>query len=195
MGYIHRRYLLRSGQSAFEQNMGLGWRRFCGRPWHQKISHGVYTDAEWGSCVMDIDETEKSVVEHNWNRMVFDKWHRQGDRVFAHLNFGFELVSPTLFYQDSSKEWYQAFWGVLIDLIIGFLGLIINAFDNQTKSWAWLSSPLIIKLFVILDDNHDYFVYKTFTHTSNKPDSSDKVLQWQDYMQGTFAPCISNVLS
>ncbi len=68
------------------------------------------------------------------------------------------------------KEWYQAFIWVLIDLIIGFLGLIIKAFDNQTEIWGWLSSPLIIKRFEILDDNHDYFVYKTFTHKSNKPD-------------------------
>jgi hypothetical protein len=28
------------------------------------------------------------------------------------------------------------FFGVLIDLIIGFLGLIIKAFDNQTEIWA-----------------------------------------------------------
>jgi len=31
---------------------------------------------------------------------------------------------------------------------------------------------LIIKLFEMLDDNHDYFVYKTFTHKSNKPDKT-----------------------
>jgi hypothetical protein len=31
---------------------------------------------------------------------------------------------------------YQAFFWVLIDLIIGFLGLIIKAFDNQTEIWA-----------------------------------------------------------
>ncbi len=46
-----------------------------------------------------------------------------------------------------SKSWYQAFFWVLIDLIIGFLTLIIKAFDNQTEIWDWLSSPLIIKLF------------------------------------------------
>ncbi len=68
------------------------------------------------------------------------------------------------------KEWYHAFWGVLIDLIIGFLGLIIKSFDNQTERWTWLSNPLIIKLFEMLDDNHDYFVYKRFTHKSNKSD-------------------------
>jgi hypothetical protein len=28
---------------------------------------------------------------------------------------------------------YQAFWGVLIDLIVEFLGLIINPFVNQTE--------------------------------------------------------------
>jgi hypothetical protein len=35
-----------------------------------------------------------------------------------------------------TKAAYQAFLGVLIDLIIGFLGLIIKAFDNQTEIWA-----------------------------------------------------------
>ena len=67
-----------------------------------------------------------------------------------------------------AKEWYQAFFGVMIDLIIGFLGLMIKALDNQTEIWAWLSNPLIIKLFEMLDDNHDYFVYKTFTHKSKQ---------------------------
>ncbi len=74
-----------------------------------------------------------------------------------------------------TKEWYQAFFWVLIDLIIGFLGLIIKAFDNQTEIWSWLSSPLIIKLFEILDDNHDYFVYKTFTH---KPNNWARLKPW-----------------
>jgi hypothetical protein len=69
-----------------------------------------------------------------------------------------------------SKSWYQSFWGVLIDLMFGFLSLIIKTFDNQTEMWSSLSIPLIINLFEILDDNHDYFVYKTFAHKSNKPD-------------------------
>jgi hypothetical protein len=30
----------------------------------------------------------------------------------------------------------SSFFWVLIDLIIGFLGLIIKAFDNQTEIWA-----------------------------------------------------------
>jgi hypothetical protein len=34
----------------------------------------------------------------------------------------------------SSKSYYQAFWGVLIDLIAELLGLIIKPFDNQTES-------------------------------------------------------------
>ena len=34
------------------------------------------------------------------------------------------------------KDTYQALFWVLIDLIIGFLGLIIKVFDNQTESWA-----------------------------------------------------------
>ncbi len=49
-----------------------------------------------------------------------------------------------------SIDWYQVFWGVLIDLIIGFLVLIIKTFDNQTEIWSWLSNPLIIKLFEML---------------------------------------------
>ncbi len=70
----------------------------------------------------------------------------------------------------TDKGIYQIFWGVLIDLMFGFLGLMIKSFDIQTESWAWLSRPLIIKFFEMLDDNHDYFVYKTFTHKSNKTD-------------------------
>ncbi len=56
------------------------------------------------------------------------------------------------------------------DELIWFLVLIIRAFDNQTEIWSCLSSPLIIKLFEMLEDNHDYFVYKTFTLKSNKSD-------------------------
>jgi hypothetical protein len=33
-----------------------------------------------------------------------------------------------------SKSYYQAFLGVLIDLIVELLGLIIKSFDNQTES-------------------------------------------------------------
>jgi hypothetical protein len=47
---------------------------------------------------------------------------------FTHLLFHLARVEV--------KDTYQAFWGVLIELIIGFLGLIIKAFDNQTESWA-----------------------------------------------------------
>jgi hypothetical protein len=79
----------------------------------------------------------------------------------------------------ASKAWYQAFFWVLIDLIIGFLGLIIKEFDNQTEIWAWLSSPLIIKLFEMLDDNHDYFVYKTFTHKARSKIYSFGQATWQ----------------
>jgi hypothetical protein len=31
------------------------------------------------------------------------------------------------------KDHYQAFWGVLIDLIVEFLVLIIKPFDNHTE--------------------------------------------------------------
>jgi hypothetical protein len=34
------------------------------------------------------------------------------------------------------KVTYQAFFGVLIDLIIDLLGLIIKTSDNQTKIWV-----------------------------------------------------------
>ncbi len=39
-------------------------------------------------------------------------------------------VSHTL----GCKAYYQAFFGVLIDLIVELLGLIIKPFDNQTES-------------------------------------------------------------
>ena len=47
---------------------------------------------------------------------------------------------------------FLGYWLIWLCCIIGFLGLIIKAFDNQTEIWAWLSSPLIIKLFEMLDD-------------------------------------------
>jgi hypothetical protein len=34
----------------------------------------------------------------------------------------------------NSKAYYQAFFRVLIDLIVELLGLIIKPFDNQTES-------------------------------------------------------------
>ena len=46
-----------------------------------------------------------------------------------------------------TKAHYQAFWGVLIDLIVELLDWIINPFDNQTESWNPVSSDLIIKSF------------------------------------------------
>jgi hypothetical protein len=78
-----------------------------------------------------------------------------------------------------TKAWYQGFFGVLIYLIIVFLGLIIKAFDNQTEIWAWLSSPLIIKLFETLDDKHVYVVYKTFTHKARSKLYSFGQATWQ----------------
>ncbi len=68
------------------------------------------------------------------------------------------------------ESWLEEIEEGRVDLIIGFLDLIIQTFDNQTERWVWLSNPLRIKPFEILDDNHDYFVYETFTHKSNKPD-------------------------
>ncbi len=45
------------------------------------------------------------------------------------------------------KAYYQAFFGVLIDLIVELLVLIIKSFDNQTESWNPVSNDLIIKSF------------------------------------------------
>jgi hypothetical protein len=44
--------------------------------------------------------------------------------------------------------------------------LVCNALSSSVKT------PLSSQVgnFVLIDDNHDYFVYKTFTHKSNKPD-------------------------
>ncbi len=48
--------------------------------------------------------------------------------LFKVLNFSFlrHLLGMSI------KGFFQAFWGVLIDLIIERLGLIIMLFDNQT---------------------------------------------------------------
>ncbi len=51
------------------------------------------------------------------------------------------------------KDHYQAFFWVLIDLIVELLGLIIKPFDNQTETWNPVSNDLIIKSFDISFDN------------------------------------------
>ena len=50
-------------------------------------------------------------------------------------------------YSVLFKAYYQAFFWVLIDLIVELLGLIIKSFDNQTESWNPVSNDLIIKSF------------------------------------------------
>jgi hypothetical protein len=45
------------------------------------------------------------------------------------------------------KAHYQAFFWVLIDLIVELLDLIIKLFDNQTERWNPVSNDLIIKSF------------------------------------------------
>jgi hypothetical protein len=40
----------------------------------------------------------------------------------------------TVVHWLSDKAYYQAFFWVLIDLIVELLGLIIKPFDNQTES-------------------------------------------------------------
>ena len=45
------------------------------------------------------------------------------------------------------KVHYQAFWGVLIGLIVELLDLIIKPFEEQTESWNPVSNDLIIKSF------------------------------------------------
>jgi hypothetical protein len=52
-----------------------------------------------------------------------------------------------LFSSLFTKVYYQAFFWVLIDLIVEILGLIIKSCDNQTESWNPVSNDLIIKSF------------------------------------------------
>jgi hypothetical protein len=40
----------------------------------------------------------------------------------------------TYLFMVNNKAYYQAFFWVLIDLIVELLGLIIKSFDNQTES-------------------------------------------------------------
>jgi hypothetical protein len=82
-------------------------------------------------------------------------------------------------------KFFFGYWLIWLCYIIGFLVLII---DNQTESWSWLSSPLIINLFEMLDDNHDYFVYKTFPHKSNKPDQSHWVSPYHNHRLRPLPP-------
>ena len=52
-------------------------------------------------------------------------------RLFEQYNF----VLYVRFCYQRYKVTYQAFFWVLIDLIMELLGLIIKPFDNQTKIW------------------------------------------------------------
>jgi hypothetical protein len=41
---------------------------------------------------------------------------------------------PGIIFTPPFKDYYQAFFWVLIDLIVELVGLIIKPFDNQTES-------------------------------------------------------------
>jgi hypothetical protein len=47
---------------------------------------------------------------------------------------GLITPAPIKTSRDRSKAYYQAFFWVLIDLIVELLGLIIKPFDNQIES-------------------------------------------------------------
>jgi hypothetical protein len=49
-------------------------------------------------------------------------------------NSSCSAVSVILAFLTGAKAYYQAFFWVLIDLIVELLGLIIKPFDNQTES-------------------------------------------------------------
>jgi hypothetical protein len=46
----------------------------------------------------------------------------------------FHHFSPLVYTVGLDKDYYQAFFWALIDLIVELLGLIIKPFDNQTES-------------------------------------------------------------
>jgi hypothetical protein len=53
--------------------------------------------------------------------------------VFSLSSHRYSYIS-LLFNSRFNKAYYQAFFWVLIDLIVELLGLIIKPFDNQTES-------------------------------------------------------------
>ena len=63
-------------------------------------------------------------------------------------------LTYSLHYTHHTKGTYEAFFWVLIDLIIELLPLIIKPLDNQTEIFGELDliiKPLTIKLFEIFD--------------------------------------------
>jgi hypothetical protein len=55
-----------------------------------------------------------------------------GKILYRYLFFSYSFLRGQL--SLSRKAYYQAFFRVLIDLIVELLGLIIKPFDNQTES-------------------------------------------------------------
>ena len=66
------------------------------------------------------------------------------DTYMDHLDPSVLTFSLSL-HRHPLKDHYQTFFWVLIDLIVEFLDLIINPFDNQTENWNPVSNDLIIK--------------------------------------------------
>jgi hypothetical protein len=77
----------------------------------------------YSSQVIYYSSTKKGESQgEKMSRTRWKKWRRQGPRGAAEAMVG-------------CKAHYQAFFWVLIDLIVELLVLIIKPFDNQTESW------------------------------------------------------------
>ncbi len=104
----------------------------CDQPWtHHCASSTTVSLSTWGTSRGDtclhICRTYSGCTP---------RFHR----FLPDWTLGWPLVSDI-------KTYYQAFFWVLIDLIVELLVLIIKPFDNQTESWNPVSNDLIIKSF------------------------------------------------
>ena len=78
---------------------------------------------------MTAISSTSSRLHSEFVRLLFLQANRETDRFFAASG-----VQSAQFNSGQFKTYYQAFFWVLIDLIVELLGLIIKPFDNQTES-------------------------------------------------------------
>ena len=92
-------------------------------------------------------ETKNKTVVHRCVTSSLDSPIGPGSNFHQLVNAGVPHPTVVLIVPFIGKAHYQAFFWVLIDLIVELVGLIIKPFDNQTESWNPVSNDLIIKSF------------------------------------------------
>ena len=108
-------------------------------PQHQQYSCQHFRFDPYGDHLQTCQHQSAALPTHDWvvYRLILMLQDHTSSRkrTRRHRGQGLRCLTPRMRLRQL-KEWCQAFWGVLIDLIIGFLGLITKAFENQTDGYT-----------------------------------------------------------